>query len=391
MSSLLRDRPPGSSAMLKVFADEAVIRGARAFEAALATAQAAEGLIAEADAVAIGAACQSLMPDIAVLAEEAAHAGTLAIPLVARLRAALKETHPQAAAALHRGATSQDLADTALMLQARAAMALLRADTVRLETALATLSARHAETPALGRTLLQGALPMTFGLKSAGWLVGVHAARTRLEREAEAALMLQLGGAAGTLAGMGSGGSALAVAQRMAGALGLGMPVTPWHARREAIAALGGALAILTGATGKMARDVSLLAQNEVAEAFEPRLPGRGGSSAMAHKRNPTGCQVALSAASRAPGLAATLMAGLPQEHERGLGGWQAEGPVLADLFILAHGAVVAMADVAEGLEVDTAAMARNLAAADVGSDTGASALLVQRALAALLGALGEG
>jgi 3-carboxy-cis,cis-muconate cycloisomerase len=140
-----------------------------------------------------------------------------------------------------------------------------------------------------------------------------------------------------------------------------------------------------------MARDISLLAQNEVAEAFEPRLPGRGGSSAMAHKRNPTGCQVALSAALRAPGLAATLLAGLPQEHERGLGGWQAEAPVLADLFILAHGAVVAMADVAEGLEVDTAAMARNLAAADVGSDTGASALLVQRALAAVLGALGEG
>jgi 3-carboxy-cis,cis-muconate cycloisomerase len=178
--------------------------------------------------------------------------------------------------------------------------------------------------------------------------------------------------------------TALAVAGRVAASLGLGLPVTPWHARREAIAALGAALAILIGAVAKMARDVSLLAQNEVAEAFEPKLPGRGGSSAMAHKRNPTGCQVALSAALRAPGLAATLLAGLPQEHERGLGGWQAEGPVLAELFLLAHGAVVAMADVAEGLEVDPAAMARNLAAADVGTDTGASALLVERALAAL-------
>jgi 3-carboxy-cis,cis-muconate cycloisomerase len=391
MSSLLRDRPAGSAAMLAVFGDEALLRGALDFETALAAAQAAEGLIAEADAAAIAVACRILVPDISALAAEAAHAGTLAIPLVARLRADLKEAYPRAAAAVHRGATSQDLADTALMLQARAAMALLGADAARLETALVALSERHATTPALGRTLLQGALPITFGLKTAGWLAGVHAARTRLQREAASALMLQLGGAAGTLAGIGAGETALVVARRMADALGLGMPVTPWHARREAIAALGAALAILTGAVGKMARDISLLAQNEVAEAFEPRLPGRGGSSAMAHKRNPTGCQVALSAALRAPGLAATLLAGLPQEHERGLGGWQAEAPVLADLFILAHGAVVAMADVAEGLEVDTAAMARNLAAADVGSDTGASALLVQRALAAVLGALGEG
>jgi 3-carboxy-cis,cis-muconate cycloisomerase len=384
MSSFLRDRPAGTTAMLAVFADAATVRSALAFEGALAQAQAAEGLIADADAQAIGAACGSLAPNVIELAEEAAHAGTLAIPLVARLRAALRDTHPMAAAAVHRGATSQDLADTALMLQARAALALLGDDAARLDTALVVLTERHAETAALGRTLLQGALPITFGLKTAGWLTGLHAARRRLHGEAEGALMLQLGGAAGTLAGMGSGETAIAVARRMAETLGLGLPATPWHARRETVAGLGAALAIFTGAVGKMARDISLLAQNEVAEVFEPRLAGRGGSSAMAHKRNPTGCQVALSAALRAPGLAATLLAGLPQEHERGLGGWQAEGPVVAELFILAHGAVVAMADVAEGLEVDTAAMARNLAAAGVGTDTGAAAMLVQRALAAL-------
>jgi 3-carboxy-cis,cis-muconate cycloisomerase len=384
MTSLLRDLPAGSAAMLDAFGDAAFLRAALDFEAALAAASAAEGLIAEADAAAIALACRSLAPNIEDLAEEAAHAGTLAIPLVLRLRAALKEAHPQAAAAVHRGATSQDLADTATMLQARAAMAVLMPDVVRLETTLAALSERYAATPTLGRTLLQAALPITFGLKTAGWLTGLHAARVRVQSEAETALMLQLGGAAGTLAGMGSGEAALAVAQRVADALGLGMPATPWHARRSAIAGLGGALAILTGTVGKMARDVSLLAQNEVGEAFEPRRPGRGGSSAMAHKRNPTGCQVALSAALRAPGLAATLLAGLPQEHERGLGGWQAEGIVLSDLFVLSHGAVVAMADVAEGLEVDAGSMARNLAAADVGLDTGASTLLVQRALAAL-------
>ena len=370
--------------MLDVFGDVALLRGALAFEAALAEAQAAENLISDVDAMAIGAACEGLTPDLAELAEAAAHAGTLAIPLVARLREALQCTRPTAAAAVHRGATSQDLADTALMLQAKSALALLRRDAVRLENALTTMTERHAGTPMLGRTLLQGALPITFGLKTAGWLTALRSARMRLEREAEGALLLQFGGPAGTLAGMESPDTAVAVARRIAARLELAMPITPWHARRDTIAGLGSALAILTGATGKMARDLSLMAQGEVAEAFEPRLAGRGGSSAMPHKRNPTGCQVALSAALRTPGLAATLLAGLPQEHERGLGGWQSEAPVLADLFMLAHGAVVAMADVAEGLEVDTTAMARNLSAAKVGEDVGASGLLVQRALAAL-------
>jgi 3-carboxy-cis,cis-muconate cycloisomerase len=364
--------------MLAVFDDESLLRGALDFEAALAAAQAAEGLLPESEARAIAQACAALTPDVAALAEAAALAGTLAIPLVAALRAALRERHPEAAAAVHRGATSQDLADTALMLQAKAGLALLGRDLRRLETALAALTECHAQTPMLGRTLLQGALPITFGLKTAGWLTAIRAARLRLDREAEAALLLQLGGATGTLAGMGSAETAMAVARRVAESLGLGLPVIPWHSRREGLAGLGSALAILTGAVGKMARDVSLMAQGEVAEAFEPRIAGRGGSSAMAHKRNPTGCQVALSAALRAPGLAATLIAGLPQEHERGLGGWQAEGPVILDNFILAHGAVSAMA------EVDTAAMARNLAVAGVGADTGASVLLVQRALAAL-------
>ncbi len=384
MSSFLRDRPAGTAAMLAVFDDESLLRGALDFEAALAAAQAAEGLLPESEARAIAQACAALTPDVAALAEAAALAGTLAIPLVAALRAALRERHPEAAAAVHRGATSQDLADTALMLQAKAGLALLGRDLRRLETALAALTECHAQTPMLGRTLLQGALPITFGLKTAGWLTAIRAARLRLDREAEAALLLQLGGATGTLAGMGSAETAMAVARRVAESLGLGLPVIPWHSRREGLAGLGSALAILTGAVGKMARDVSLMAQGEVAEAFEPRIAGRGGSSAMAHKRNPTGCQVALSAALRAPGLAATLIAGLPQEHERGLGGWQAEGPVILDNFILAHGAVSAMAEVAAGLEVDTAAMARNLAVAGVGADTGASVLLVQRALAAL-------
>jgi len=373
MTGLLRARPAGSAAMLAAFGDSALLDAALRFETALARAEAAEGLISEAEADAVAKACTSDGIDLAALAEAAAHAGTLAIPLVALLRA-------RGAARLHMGATSQDLADTALMLQARQGVALLKHDLKALADAATSLAVVHAGTKMLGRTLLQGALPISFGLKAANWALGIDAALARLEREAAGALSLQFGGAAGTLAGL--QGRGFAVGERMAAELGLACPPMPWQARRDAIAGLAAALAIVTGAVGKIARDVSLLAQGEVAEAFEPRVAGRGGSSAMAHKRNPTGCQVALSAALRTPGLAATIFAAMPQEHERGLGGWQAEAPVLADLFCLAHGAVLAMRGVIEGLDVDPQAMAANLAAAVVGDDTGETADLVARALA---------
>jgi len=368
--------------MVATFGDDALIAAALAFEAALARALAAEGLISAAAADAIAAACATPLADPATLAREAAHAGTLAIPLVRRLRERVAERHPEVAAAVHRGATSQDVADTALMLMSGAAGDLIEAEVRRLLHALAALTRRHAATPMLGRTLLQGAAPITFGLKTAGWMLGLEAGRSRFARERVDALRLQFGGASGTLAGLDGRGTA--IADRMAADLGLAPAVIPWHARREGLAALGAALALVVGAVGKIARDISLLAQGEVAEAREPQVTGRGGSSVMAHKRNPTGCQVALSAAIRAPGLAATLLAALPQEHERGLGGWQAEAPVLAELFELAHGTLRALAPVIEGLEVDEAAMARNLAAAGVGFDTGESEALVRRALSAL-------
>ncbi len=365
--------------MLAIFGDEALLRAALGFEAALAGAEAAEGLISERDAGLIGSACAALAVDVPDLAEEAAHAGTLAIPLVRRLRAAVARDDEAAAARVHLGGTSQDLADTALMLQAKAGAAAIEREFGRIARALAVLVERHAATPMLGRTLLQPALPITFGLKAANWLMAIEAAASRFRRECDAALMLQFGGASGSLAGL--DGKASAVARRMAAELGLGCPVLHWQSRRDGLAGLAAALAIAGGATGKIARDVALLAQGEVAEAFEPRLPGRGGSSAMAHKRNPTGCQVALSAAIRMPHLAATILSALPQEHERGLGGWQAEGPVIAELFALAHGALAAMATVVEGLEIDPAHMAANLAAACVGSDTGESEAMARRVL----------
>ncbi len=380
MSSLIRDRTASTVEMLDIFGDASLVRAALDFEAALAEAEAAEGLITAQDAAAIIAACRNLTVDPAILAEEAAHAGTLAIPLVRRLRDAVAESDRNAAQSVHRGGTSQDMADTALMLQAKAAGAVIQAELGRIMSALAALAEVHAATPMLGRTLLQGALPITFGLKVANWLLTVDEAASRFAAEQKGALMLQFGGATGSLAGL--DGKAFAVADRLAAILGLGCPPLPWQARRDGIAGLASALAIVTGAAAKIARDLSLMAQGEVAEAFEPRIAGRGGSSAMAHKRNPTGCQIALSAAIRTPALAATILSALPQEHERGLGGWQAEGAVLAELYQLTHGALSAMASVVAGLEIDTGRMRANLEAANAGLDTGESEALAHRALA---------
>lgn len=350
--------------MLAVFDDAAVLRHALAFEAALARANEPPEVASQ-----IARACHALAVDPAELAEEAAHAGTLAIPLVARLRATLDG---EAAEAVHRQTTSQDLADTVMVLQARDALALLAVDVDRIAAALAALAERHADTPALGRTLLQDGLPISFGLRAAQWLAGIAEARRELGRASDGALVLQLAGP------VGSGAPVQGVARE----LGLRTGTAGWHVRRGRIAQLGSALAILIGAIAKFARDVALLSQGAIGEMREPAIEGRGGSSSMPHKRNPTGCQVALAAATRAPHLATSLIAAMPQELERGLGGWQAEAPVLADLFLLAGGAAEAMAAVAEGLEVDTNAMARHLAAAEVGEDIGESAALA-RALVA--------
>lgn len=374
--SLLRTRSVSTSGMIAIFADDATIAAALAFEVVLARAQAAEGVIAadSADAIAVAADCLAIDP--ADLAEAAALAGTLAIPLVARLRAMLSG---DAAAALHRGATSQDIADTVLMMQVRRAATLLLADVARVTAALAPLASHHAATPAIGRTLLQDAQPIGFGLRIAQWHAGIAAAAARLSGEVDAGAAVQWGGAAGTRPGQ--NGAAASVARRLAQTLGLA-DAPPWHARRDGVAAIAAALGILIGALAKMARDIALLAQNGVGEAHEPLVAGRGGSSAMAHKRNPTGCQTALSAAVRAPGLVAAILSAMPAEEERGIGGWQAEGPALIDLFLLAAGAAEAMATVAEGLEIDTQAVARNLAAAGQGADIGDSVALVDALLA---------
>jgi len=356
MGSMILARMASTPGMLACFDDAALVRAALAFERALAMVLAEHGAISAAAAASIALACDRF--DAAGLGDDAAHAGTLAIPLVARLRGAVPAAH---AAQVHLGATSQDVADTALVLQIVPAGQLLDRELAALTGALAALARAHATTPAIGRTLLQPAEPITFGMRAANWLLGLDAAHARLNRELRGAARLQLGGAVGSLAALGA--AAPAVRAQLAARLGLA-DGPAWHSRRDAIAGLGAALAITVGAAGKLARDVALGMQPEVGEVAEPAVAGRGGSSAMPHKRNPTGCQVALSAAVRAPALAATLVAAMPQELERGLGGWQAEAPVLAELFELAHGTLTAMRGVVEGLEVHVAALAAGAPAA---------------------------
>ena len=221
---------------------------------------------------------------------------------------------------------------------------------------------------------------MTFGLKCANWLLALRDDRARFRREQTTALALQLGGATGTRASL--SGKGAAIAKHMASDLGLSASL-PWHTRRSNMIAFANSAALITTTIAKIAGDIALMAQPEIGEAAEPAVAGRGGSSAMAHKRNPTGCQVALSAAARVPGLAASLLAGAVNAHERGLGGWQAEAATIADIFVLAHGALSAMATVLEGLEVNTEAMRKNLERSGVGTDTGETDALVAAALAA--------
>lgn len=341
------------------FSDDALIAAMLRFEAALAHAQAGCGLIPAATAHTIADVCAGLRPDPGALARSARRASTLAIPLVNGLTEAVAARDPQAAGFVHLGATSQDVVDTALVLQAGAAGAVLGGLLARLGDALAALVRTHRDTPMLGRTLLQPAVPIPFGWKAACWLGMVQRAADGLARALHDAAVLQFGGASGTLAALGGHGDA--VARRLADALGLSLPDASWHGARDRLARLGAELTILTGVLAKIGRDVALLMQPEVGEAFEPAAAGRGGSSAMPHKRNPVGAMLAVEAAARAPGLAASLFSTLTSEHERGLGGWQNTVFVTADLFDAAGSAADAVLEVIEGLRIEPAAMQHNL------------------------------
>ena len=349
----------GSADVAAIFADDARLQAMLDFEAALAAAEAECGVIPAPAAGAIAAACRLDALDLAGFAAAAAAAGNLAIPLVKRLTAAVAARDREAARFVHWGATSQDAIDTGLMLQLRAALDPIDGALTRLADALADLARTHRRTVMIGRTWLQHALPITLGLKAAGWLDAVERHRARLAALRPRLLVLQFGGAAGSLAALGDRG--LDVAAALARELDLALPDLPWHGQRDRIAELGALLGLVVGTLGKLARDVSLLMQTEVGEAFEPAGEGRGGSSTMPHKRNPVTGAAVLAAAVRAPGLVATLMAAQVQEHERGLGGWHAEWVALPELVILAAGALDQCADLVAGLELDPARMRANL------------------------------
>jgi 3-carboxy-cis,cis-muconate cycloisomerase len=260
---------------------------------------------------------------------------------------------------VHWGATSQDVIDTAGMLTLRAAIDALLPDLDRAIAGFGKLARQHRNTAAVARTWLQHALPMPFGLKLAEYAAALHRSRKRLLRVRDEGLALQFGGAAGTLAALGEKG--LLVAERLAQELKLPLPDAPWHTHRDRIAEAASVFAMLTGTCGKIARDVSLLMQTDVAEAFEPSGKGRGGSSTMPHKRNPVAAATALAAATMAPNLAATIFAAQVQDHERSAGPWQAEWPTLPSLLLVTSGALAAIVDIAGGLEVDVARMRVNL------------------------------
>jgi 3-carboxy-cis,cis-muconate cycloisomerase len=347
--------------ILDAFGERHFLAAMLRFEAALARAQASAGLIPEAAAQTIIGSCKVELFDVDKIVRDSGRAGSIAIPLVNSLKEAVGLFNPQAVLFVHFGSTSQDVIDTALALVTRDALALVQADLQITIDALLLLAERHAADPVLARTLLQPASVTSFGLKCVGWAAPLVRSRQRLQAAAANALSLQLGGAVGTLSQMQALGPQ--VITHMADDLQLKAPLATWHTQRDEWVALGCELGLMVGSLGKMAKDISLMGQYEVNEVAEPSEAGRGGSSAMPHKRNPVACMVALAAAQRAPQRVAALLATMPQEHERALGNWQAELAEWPALLMSAHGSVRAMAQALPGLQVDTARMLANLQA----------------------------
>ncbi len=306
----------------RAFADETRVQKMLDVEAALARAEAQAGIVPAPAAEAIARAARVDRFDLPSLMAEAHPAGNLAIPLVKHLTRTVAQDHPDASRYVHWGATSQDIIDTALVLQLREAVPIVVGDLRRAASAAARHARQHARTTMPGRTWLQQATPVTFGLKAAGWLDALVRTTGNVETALTAVSVLQFGGASGTLASLGADG--LNVASRLGALLDLEVPALPWHAHRDRLAALACALGVACGTLGKIARDLALLGQTEIQEAIEPPAD-TGGSSTMPHKRNPVRASRVLSAAIRAPGLVSTMLSAMPQEHERGLGGWQAE------------------------------------------------------------------
>jgi 3-carboxy-cis,cis-muconate cycloisomerase len=342
--------------MVAVFSDAGTVQRMLDFEAALARAQAAVGLIPGPAADAIGSACRVERIDLTRLFQEAAASGTPAIPLV-RMLTALVDGH--AGRYVHWGATSQDVVDTAVVLQMRDGVDLLDRSLLEVATACAGLAERHRHTVMAGRTLLQQAVPITFGLKAARWLAMTTRLIARLRAVRGQTLAVQFGGAAGTLASLGAHG--VRVMELLASDLGLAAPDLPWHAERDRVGEIAGLLGATAAGTAKMATDIALLGQTEVGEITTSAQAGTGRSSAMPQKRNPVEAVAAAASARLAIGLVSTILSSGIQEHERAAGAWQAEREAVPDLFRRTSGAVEWVRRALGGLEVDVDRMRANL------------------------------
>ncbi|HZO83369.1 MAG TPA: 3-carboxy-cis,cis-muconate cycloisomerase [Candidatus Binataceae bacterium] len=346
----------GTPEMRALFSDPARFQLMLDVEAALARAEAKLGLVpqAAADAVARAARFENLHPG--AIAEDVRKAGQPVAALVAELG---RITGGDAARHIHLGATTQDIVDTALVLQMRRGFEYVRRDLVALARALAERAARYRDTPIAGRTHLQHAVPISFGYKCAVWAAPLAAHLERLDQAARRVLVVQFGGAAGTLATLGARGAA--VAQALADELGLGVPDLPWHVARDTTAEAAALLGLICGSLAKFALDVALLMQSEVAEVFEPHEPGRGGSSTMPQKRNPVAAEYILAAAREVHAQVGVMMSAMAQDHERATGPWQSEALALPQCFVLTSGALAHGRAIAEGMSVDTERMRRNL------------------------------
>ncbi|MFC4166581.1 3-carboxy-cis,cis-muconate cycloisomerase [Teichococcus aestuarii] len=369
----------GTDAMRAVIGERAFIGQMLAVEAALARAQARLGIIPEEAATAIAEVASIEKLDLPALARATRNTGYPVVGLVKQL-SLLAGT--EAGRWTHWGATTQDIMDTAIVLQLREAFALLGADLDRLNQALARQAREHRGLVMAGRTHLQHALPVTFGYKCAIWLSPLITMRERLDQLLPRLLKVQFGGAAGTLASL--GGRGLEVAEALAEELGLAMPDAPWHVARDTMAEAVCFLGLLTGALSKLATDVMLLMQSEVAEVFEPHAPGRGGSSTMPQKRNPIACEYVLAQARGVHALVPQMLGAMAVDQERGTGPWQAEPLALPQAFTLAHGALAQAVTIAEGLTVDGARMRRNL-------DASGGLIMAEAVMMALAELIGRG
>jgi 3-carboxy-cis,cis-muconate cycloisomerase len=348
-----------SEAVENILSDRATIQGMLDFEAALARAESRTGVIPSAAAKSIESKCRAELFDLAAISTESANSGNAAIPLIKHLTALVAKSDKEAARFVHWGATSQDAIDTGRILQLRRALDLISRDLESLAEPLGELAQKHRNTLIAGRTWMQHALPTTLGYKIAGWLDAVLRHQSRLRETRERCLVLQFGGAVGTLAALGGRGPD--VASFLAAELKLPLPALSWHAHRDRIAEIAATLGLITGTLGKIARDIALHAQTEIAEISEPVAEGRGGSSTMPHKRNPLASALILAAAERVPGLVSTMFSAMQQEDERGLGGWHAEWETLPEIVSLTAGAMHHFTVLVPALEIDADRMRKNL------------------------------